>query len=141
MLKDIQRLKAAGDFASLSRLIPYSQVIGLQCAVEDGAMVTRLVHRASNIGNYQMAVLHGGTIAALLEHAAIFQLFFETDIKAIPRIINISVDYLRPSRALDTFASATLVKQGQQIANVRVQAWQTDPTKPVAAAHTHFLLT
>jgi acyl-coenzyme A thioesterase PaaI-like protein len=140
MLKDIQRLRAAGDFASLSRLIPYAQVIGLQCAVENGAMVTTLGQRPSNIGNYQISALHGGTVAALLEHAAIFQLFFEIDIKAIPRIINISVDYLRPSLARDTFARATLVKQGQRIANVRVQAWQGDPEKPVAAAHAHFLL-
>lgn len=140
MLKDIQRLKAQGDFAALNRLIPYAQVIGLECAVEDGVMLTRLDYRESNIGNFQMAVLHGGAVAALLEHAAIFQLFFEMDIQAIPRIINISVDYLRPCRARNTYARATLVKQGQRIANVRVQAWQADPAKPVAAAHAHFLL-
>ncbi|MBC8268363.1 MAG: PaaI family thioesterase [Rhodospirillaceae bacterium] len=140
MLKDIQSLKDKGDYSSISNLIPYTRVIGLQCAVEDGAMVTRLRHQDSNIGNYQMAVLHGGTVAALLEHAAIFQLLFELDIKAIPRIINISVDYLRPCRAMDTQASAVLVKQGQRIANVRVQAWQSDPAKPVATAHAHFLL-
>lgn len=140
MLKDIQRLKEEGDFASLSDLVPYAQVIGLKCDVENGAMVTTLGHRPGNIGNYQINALHGGTVAALLEHAAIFQLFFEMEIQAIPRIINISVDYLRPALASDTFASATLVKQGQRIANVRVQAWQGDPNKPVAAAHAHFLL-
>jgi len=140
MLEDIQSLKEKGDFAALSRLIPYTQVLGLECAVEDGLMQTRLAYKESNIGNYQMAVIHGGVVAALLEHAAIFQLFFEMDIQTIPRIINISVDYLRPCRALDTYASAILVKQGKKIANVRVQAWQTDQTRPVAAAHTHFLL-
>lgn len=140
MLKDIQRLKAAGDYAALSRLIPYAQVIGLQCGLQDGAMITRLVHRESNIGNFQMAVIHGGPVAALLEHAAIFQLFYEMDIKAIPRIINISVDYLRPGRAEDTYASATLIKQGRSIANVRIEAWQSDRARPVAAAHAHFLL-
>lgn len=140
MLRDIQKLKAQGDFAALSRLIPYAQVLGLCCQVEDGLMLTRLIHRDSNIGNFQMSSLHGGVVAALLEHAAIFQLLFEVDIQTIPRIINISVDYLRPCRAIETLASATLVKQGQKIANVRVQAWQTDPAKPVAAAHAHFLI-
>lgn len=140
MLKNLQRFKAQGDFAAMSDFIPYSKFVGLECMVENDALLTRLRHLESNIGNYQMAVLHGGVVAALLEHAAIFQLFYELDIKAIPRIINISVDYLRPSRAQDTFASATLVKQGQRIANVRVQAWQGDPSKPVAAAHAHFLL-
>lgn len=140
MLDDIQRLKAKGDFAAISRLIPYAQVIGLECEIEDGAILTRLKHRDSNIGNYQTGVLHGGTVAALLEHAAIFQLLYEMDIQALPRIINISVDYLRPGRAQDTFARATLIKQGRRIANVRIQAWQSDPSKPVAAAHAHFLL-
>ncbi|MBT4933089.1 MAG: PaaI family thioesterase [Rhodospirillaceae bacterium] len=140
MLKDIQRLKEQGDYASISELIPYTRVLGLQCAVEDDAMVTRLRHQDSNIGNYQLGVLHGGTVAALMEHAAIFQLLFELDIKTIPRIINISVDFLRPCRAMDTQASAVLVKQGQRIANVRVQAWQNDPAKLVATAHAHFLL-
>ncbi len=140
MLGDIQRLKKQGDFAAISRLIPYSKVLGLDCEIENDAILTRLNYLESNIGNFQMKVLHGGTVAALLEHAAIFQLLYEMDIRTLPRIINISVDYLRPSRAQDTFASATIVKQGLRIANVRVQAWQIDPSKPVAAAHAHFLL-
>ena len=140
MLEDIQRLKEQGDFAAISRLIPYSRVIGLECALEDDTIVTRLKHRQSNIGNYQMNFLHGGTVAALLEHAAIFHLLHQMDILTLPRIIKISVDYLRPCRAQDTMASAVLVKQGLRIANVRVRAWQTDPEKPVAAGHAHFLL-
>lgn len=140
MLNDIQKFKQQGDFSTLNRLIPYAGVLGLDCAVVDNVMQTRLQFRASNIGNYQMGFLHGGTVAALLEHAAILHLLYEMEVQSIPRIINISVDYLRPSRSADTFATATLVKQGLRIANLRVQAWQSDPAKPVAAAHTHFLL-
>ncbi|MBL6932832.1 MAG: PaaI family thioesterase [Rhodospirillales bacterium] len=140
MLNDIQKLKELGDFAAISKLIPYSAVIGLECEVINNSILTRLKHLESNIGNYQMGFLHGGTVAALLEHAAIFHLLYEMEIQILPRIVNISVDYLRPCTGQDTLASATLIKQGKRIANVRVQAWQTNPARPVAAAHAHFLL-
>jgi acyl-coenzyme A thioesterase PaaI-like protein len=58
----------------------------------------------------------------------------------VPKIVNLSVDYLRPALALDTFARGTVIKQGRRVANVRVEAWQNDPARPVAAAHAHFLL-
>ncbi len=140
MLNDIQKLKELGDFAAISRLIPYSGVIGLECEVINNSILTRLKQLESNIGNYQKEFLHGGTVAALLEHAAIIHLFYEMDIRTLPRIINISVDYLRPCTNRDTLASATVIKQGRRIANVRIHAWQSDPAKPVAAAHAHFLL-
>jgi uncharacterized protein (TIGR00369 family) len=140
MLNEIQRLKAQNDFAALSQLISYSSVIGIDCEVIDNEILTRMKNLESNIGNYQMGFLHGGTVAALLEHAAMLHILHKLDILTIPKIINISVDYLRPCTSQDTFASATLIKQGRRIANVRVQAWQKDPAKPVAAAHAHFLL-
>lgn len=141
MHQEIQDLKKKGDFAAISRLMPYVDVIGLDCDIQDGSIVARLKHKDTNIGNFQMGFLHGGTVAALLEHAAILHVFHKLDIATMPKIINISVDYLRPCTSQDTFASATLVKQGKRIANLRIQAWQANPAKPVATAHAHFLLT
>lgn len=140
MLKEIQDLKALGDFVGINDLMPYTKVIGLDCDLKDGAIITRLKNKESNIGNFQMGFLHGGTVAALLEHAAILHVLQNMEIEIMPKIVNISVDYLRPCTAQDTFASAVLIKQGKRIANLRVQAWQADPQKPVAAAHAHFLL-
>jgi acyl-coenzyme A thioesterase PaaI-like protein len=138
MLEQIKDLKEKGDFGAISRLILYAGVIGLECDVKDGAMVTRLKPLESNVGNYQMGVLHESTVAALLEHAAKFQLLYEMDVLALPCIINIYVDYLRPSKVADAFTSAILVKQGKRIANVRIQAWQGELAKFVAMAHAHF---
>jgi acyl-coenzyme A thioesterase PaaI-like protein len=47
---------------------------------------------------------------------------------------------LRSGRAVDTFAAGRVTKQGRRVANVRVEAWQDDPARPIAAAHGHFLL-
>ena len=141
MLDDIRKLKEQGDFGSINNLIPYTGLIGLDAVVEDDTITTILRQRDDNIGNFVIGAVHGGVVAGLLEHAAILHLLFAMDVTALPRIINLSVDYLRPCLNRDTFARGNLVKQGRRIANVRVEAWQDDPTRPVAAAHAHFLIT
>ena len=140
-LKDaIETLRATGDATAMIDLIPYSAVIGLACKVEDGQPVSVLPGKASNTGNTQIPAVHGGVVGAFLEHAAHVGLLHATDYDRIPKIINLSIDYLRPVLVKETLARATVVKQGRRIANVRVQAWQDSPDKPVAAAHAHFLI-
>lgn len=141
MLNDIRKFKETGDFAAINKLIPYAGMVGLEAMVEDNTITTVLRKRDENIGNYVIGAIHGGVVAALLEHAAILHLLYAMDITTMPRIINLSVDYLRPCLNRDTFARGTLVKQGRRIANVRVEVWQDDPARPSAAAHAHFLIT
>lgn len=132
--------KRPGTIAPLGETIPYAAVIGLETARDEAGPLTVLRYRPSNIGNTQIPALHGGVVGALLEHAAIFHLLHTAEGDAFPKIVNISIDYLRPCQCADTFARGTLVKQGRRIANVRVEAWQDDPAKPVAAAHVHLLM-
>ena len=141
MLDDIRKLKERGDFAAINGLIPYAGMVGLEAEVVDGAITTVLRQRDQNIGNYVIGAVHGGVVAALLEHAANLHLLYALDVSVLPRIINLSVDYLRPCLNRDTFARGSLIKQGRRIANVRIEAWQDDPAKPCAAAHAHFLIT
>lgn len=134
------QLRAAGDMAGINALVPYARAVGLDVFIDDAGLVTVLRFRESNIGNTQIPAIHGGVVGALLEHAAILHLVREIGVDVVPKIINLSVDYLRPALTLDTFARGTVIKQGRRVANVRVQAWQNDPDRPVAAAHAHFLL-
>ncbi len=140
MGKTVSDGKRAGAIASLGATIPYAAVIGLETARDEAGLLMVLRYRPSNIGNKQIPALHGGVVGALLEHAAILHLLHAAGGDAFPKIVNISIDYLRPCRPADTFARGTLVKQGRRIANVRVEAWQDDPAKPVAAAHVHLLM-
>lgn len=140
MLKAIEDYKRAGKLAAINGLIPYAAVVGLEAVEDERGLIAVLRHRESNIGNPFVPAVHGGVVGALLEHAGILHLIAESDLAAIPRIINLSVDFLRPCLARDTFARGVVIKQGRRIANVRVEAWQSDPRKPVAAAHAHFLL-
>jgi acyl-coenzyme A thioesterase PaaI-like protein len=57
-----------------------------------------------------------------------------------PKIIDFSLDYLRAGMDQDTYAFCRVTRQGGRVANVEVQAWQTDRDKPIALARAHFLL-
>ena len=139
MLKIIAKLKAEGRIAAINEIIPYAQTVGLESYFDEDGLVTVLKRRQTNVGNTQIPAVHGGVIGALLEHAAILHLITETELAVLPKIINLSVDYLRPCLLRDTYARGVVIKQGRRVANVRVEAWQDTPDRPVAAAHAHFL--
>ncbi|TVR97859.1 MAG: PaaI family thioesterase [Rhodospirillales bacterium] len=136
----MEALKRAGNIAAINDLIPYARAVGLEAITDDRGLVTVLRFREGNIGNNLIRAIHGGVIGALLEQAAILHLIEQTEITVVPKIVNLSVDYLRPCLAADTFARGRVIKQGRRIANVRAEAWQADPERPVAAAHAHFLI-
>ncbi len=136
----IAAARASGDLTSLTQTTPYTQFLGITLERTDDEFVCRLPYRADLIGNPLLPALHGGVIGALLESAAIFHLIWTAASNAIPKTINLSIDYLRPGRPLDTFARGVATKQGRRVANVRVEAWQEARERPIAAAHCHFLL-
>ena len=52
----------------------------------------------------------------------------------------LTVEYLRSGRPVDTFARGVPTRQGRRVANVRVEAWQDDRSRPIAVASAHFLV-
>ena len=91
-------------------------------------------------GNPVLPAVHGGVIGAFLETTAIFQVMLETDGDLLPKPITLTVAYLRSAGPRETFARATITKQGRRVVSVRVEAWQDDPGKTVATAQGQFLL-
>jgi uncharacterized protein (TIGR00369 family) len=87
--------------------------------------------------------LHGGAIAGLLEFAAFEALSAAIDDpEVVMKPVTVTVNYLRGASEGrgDTFAEALIERLGSRIANVEAVAWQTDRTKPIAAAQINFLL-
>jgi acyl-coenzyme A thioesterase PaaI-like protein len=136
----LARLRKSGRFELLIDAIPYARHLGLSVQIVEGDPITSMHGADRLIGNPVLPALHGGTVGALLESAAIFKLLWEIESIAVPKTINLTVDYLRSARVVDTFARATITKHGRRVANVQVRAWQADEAKPIAAAHAHFLL-
>ena len=88
-----------------------------------------------------LPALHGGVIGAFLEHTALVHLMWDSDkITGVPKTIDVTIDYLRSGRPVDTAGARYRDQHGRRVANVRAEAWQDDPVKPIAALHGHFLL-
>jgi len=141
MLNDaIARAKETGDYNGIIGEIPYLKFLGLQLRTTDEGILCELPANAKLIGNPLLPAMHGGVIGALLESAAIIQLLWAQETVNVPKTIDFSVDYLRSARPVLTYAQGIITKHGRRVANVRVEAWQEDRAKPVAAAHVHLLL-
>jgi len=140
MLDAIAAAREADNLDALVSLIPYTQFMGISMQVRDGDVFGKLAFADHLIGNATLPALHGGTIGALLESTAVFKLLWQAETLAIPKTINITVEYLRSGKAQDTLARAEFTRQGRRVANVRAIAYQDDPDRPIAAANAHFLL-
>ena len=129
------------DFTQLVEAIPYARFLGITVAERDGDLIAQLAYDDKLIGNTLLPAIHGGVVGAFLETAAIMKLLWTRESGQVPKIITITIDYLRSAGPQPTYARGIITKLGSRVANVRAEAWQTDPTKPVAAANANFLVT
>lgn len=136
----VQRAKNTGDYNSFIAAIPYFAFLGLRLEAGKEGPICILPANEKLIGNPRLPALHGGVVGALLESAAIIHLIWQQETVVVPKTINLSVDYLRSAKPVETFARGIVTKHGRRVANVRVEAWQDDSARPVAAAKAHFLL-
>jgi uncharacterized protein (TIGR00369 family) len=132
--------RASQDYQALIDLIPYARFLGLSAAMQGDDLITTLRYGDHLIGNPALPALHGGTLGALLESAAIFELLCRSETVVLPKTITLTVDYLRPGAPVDTYARGVVTRQGRRVTNVRMEAWQTDRKAPVATAHAVFLV-
>jgi acyl-coenzyme A thioesterase PaaI-like protein len=139
----VERLAAAkrsGDFQALFDIVPYSRFLGLSGRMEGDELITTMKYADHLIGNPTLPALHGGTLGALLESSAIFELLWRAETIVLPKTITLTVDYLRSGGPHDTHARSIVTRHGRRVANVRVEAWQADRAAPVATAHAIFLV-
>jgi len=132
--------KRAPDPAALLAAIPFCRHMGISAEVADGDLTLLMPFAPILIGNPVLPALHGGAIGAFLETAAIAQVIWELGGAQLPKPIDITIDYLRSGRAIDSKARAKIAKRGRRVVNVHAELWQEDAGKPVASLRGHFLL-
>ena len=134
----VRRAHEENDYDPLIRLIPYARMIGVECLRLGDDLVFRLPASRDCIGNPTLPALHGGVIAGFMEHSAMLHLLIFMGIPHLPKIIDVSIDYLRAGHYRDTYAQCQVWRQGKRVANVAITAWQTNQTEPIATARAHF---
>jgi uncharacterized protein (TIGR00369 family) len=132
---------AGRDLIAFLERVPYARFIGMQATLNGDEMTGVLPFADHLIGNPSLPALHGGLIGAFMELTAIAQLSIAEPQQRLPRTVDISIDYLRSGRPVDTYARALIKRVGRRIANVQVEAWQEARANPIAALRGHFLLT
>jgi acyl-coenzyme A thioesterase PaaI-like protein len=140
-LEDIVRMaRESGNLSVLVDAIPYLRFLGVTVDSVGGELIGKMAYADPLIGNANLPALHGGAIGALLESTAILQTLLESETLVLPKIVTITIDFLRSGRPADTFAKGTISKQGRRVVNVGVEAWQEDRTRPIARANAIFLV-
>ena len=128
------------DLNAVLDAIPYVRHIGARAELAGDEMTAILPYSEHLIGNPLLPALHGGVIGGFMELTAVLQLSIVQPQAKMPKPIDVTVEYLRSGKPLTTYARAVVKKVGRRIANVQVEAWQTERANPIAALRGHFLI-
>lgn len=131
---------AAQQLQAFLERVPYVRFLGMRAEIAGDEMTAVLPYSEHLVGNIMLPALHGGVIGAFLEGTALAQLALTQGSPKVAKTIDVTIEYLRPGRALTTYARADLRKVGRRIANVHVEAWQEARAQPIAALRGHFML-
>jgi uncharacterized protein (TIGR00369 family) len=126
---------------AILQAVPYAQFLGLRIETAGDEMTAILPFGQHIIGNPILPAIHGGVLGAFMELTAVAQLLLKEGQARQPRVIDVTIEYLRSGRPLTTYARADIKKVGRRIANVHVEAWQSERAQPIAALRGHFLVT
>ncbi|WP_339695267.1 PaaI family thioesterase [Celeribacter baekdonensis] len=150
----VQVVKERRD-AALSALVarvPYITFMGFEFERRGDELTAIMPYRPDLIGNPTLPALHGGALAAFLEVTAIMALGWSLmwprmeagesveTMPALPKTIDITVDYLRSGLPRDAYARAEITRAGRRYASVQVEAWQDNRARPTVQAMGHFLM-
>ena len=117
-------------------LTPYADSLGIVIhGEEDGAPVLKCDFGGNVEG--RPGHLHGGAISGLLETAGYALLRSELSKQGRAhrlKPINITVQFLSPGKPKLSYAKARITKLGRRNANIAVEAWQDDRSRPIATA-------
>ena len=138
--RELLRAKEQTNPQLILDLIPYSSFIGAQARQDNSQVLYWLDRRPSNIGNPSLPAIHGGVIGGFLELSAAIEILYTLDVNLVPKVVDFSLDYLRPGRYKTIYANCTVLRQGKKLVNVTATAWQDDPQTPIANARCHFLV-
>ncbi len=138
----IRTARAAADPQRLADATPYARLSGVEMSLTGGEPLFCLGFRPGNIGNPLLPALHGGVVGAFMEHAAILHLLWTQETLRLPKVVDFSIDYLRPGRPRALFARCDVRRHGRRVVNVGISAWQGEEGagRSIAHARTHLLL-
>ena len=124
------------EHPDIALLTPYARSLGIDlCEWENGVPVMEVAFVEAVEGRPEH--FHGGATGGLLEtagYAALRAELAERGRDAVLKPINITVQYLSAGKSQASFAKGRVTKLGRRSANLTVEAWQDDRSRPIATA-------
>lgn len=123
---------------------PFAAKMGFRYRATDEGVMLIMPFKPEIIG--APSRLHGGSIAALLEFSGLVAVVDEATRaygmpEALPRPINVTVEYLREGQPeVETCAIAKVTRLGRRVANVRAEAWQSARDRLIATADMNMVM-
>lgn len=129
--------------AAIERELPaYARSLGIAVdSVEDGSPL--LVLPFGEMVEGRPTVFHGGATSGLLENAGYAALRAELAREGRQqrlKPINVTVQFLSAAKSRPTYARGRVLRLGRRNANIEVEAWQADRSRPVATAVMNVLM-
>ena len=86
LLERLAEVRKSGEIHRLAEAIPYARWMRIAPENGTGELLTRMRYHDDLIGNTFLPAIHGGTLGAMLEMAAIFHLLVgDRDARRCPR--------------------------------------------------------
>lgn len=130
------------DNPDIEALTPYARSLGITLERwEDGTPVLSVPFDETVEGRPEH--YHGGATGGLLEtagYAALRAELARQDRAAVLKPINITVQYLAAGKSRTSHAQGRITKLGRRSANITVEAWQDDRSRPIATAVMNVLM-
>lgn len=123
-------------------LSAYARSLGIRIVGEEGGLPLLTVDFGPNVEGRPQH-FHGGATAGLLEtagYAALRSVLAAEGRDATMKPINITVQYLSAGKSRTTFALGRITRLGRRNANITVEAWQDDRSRPIASAVMNILM-
>ena len=120
----------------------YARSLGIAVSGEDAGMPVLTVDFGPMVEG-RPKHFHGGATAGLLEaagYAALHTALLATGRDPQLKPINITVQYLAAGKSKPSFAIGRITRLGRRNANVTVEAWQDDRSRPIATAVMNILM-
>ena len=125
-----------------AELPAYARSLGITISGEEAGMPVLTVAFGPNVEG-RPGHFHGGASAGLLEaagYAALQRALRASGRDPQLKPINITVQYLAAGKSKPSFAVARINRLGRRNANVAVEAWQDDRSRPIATAVMNILM-
>jgi acyl-coenzyme A thioesterase PaaI-like protein len=125
------------------KLPAYARSLGLSLTSEEEGGMPVLTVDFGPMVEGRPQHFHGGATAGLLEnagYAALRTALIAAGRDPVLKPINITVQYLAAGKSQASFAVGRITRLGRRNANVSVEAWQADRSRPIATAVMNILM-